>query len=148
MSETYREGQLVWAKMRGHPHWPAKVARSPKGQSRPQGKFWIFFYGTHEHAWLPAADLCTYEENRRKFSLPKKVRGFAEAIWEIEEDPDLVITLGKPSSKRRRRSVQPDRSGQPQDGSCEAAMEQVWQCVLCLVVGKESSCSPGVLCCG
>lgn len=27
MSQTYREGELVWAKMRGHPHWPAKVSR-------------------------------------------------------------------------------------------------------------------------
>ena len=76
-------------------------------------------------AWLPAADLCSYEENRERFSLPKKVRGFAEAIWEVEEDPDLVITLGKPPSKRRRRSVQPGRSGQSQEIATEAVQKQV-----------------------
>ena len=53
---------------------------------------------------LPA-DLYCYEENRERFSLPKKIRGFAEAIWEIEEDPDLVITLGRPPSKKRRQST-------------------------------------------
>lgn len=57
-------------------------------------------------AWMLPADLYCYEENREKFSLPKKIKGFAEAIWEIEEDPDLVITLGKPPSKRRRQSSQ------------------------------------------
>lgn len=63
--KTYREGEIVWAKMRGHPAWPAKVshlqwrrsknmfayiqvARPPKGALRPPGKLWIFFYGTHE----------------------------------------------------------------------------------------------------
>jgi hypothetical protein len=93
-------------------------------------------------AWLPAADLCSYEENRGKFSLPKKVRGFAEAIWEIEEDPDLVITLGKPPSKRRRRSAQPDRSGQPQDGSCEAVMEQVSSVVAEEGLSTTPPCKP------
>ena len=54
---------------------------------------------------MPSAELCCYEEHREKFRLPKKIKGFAEAIWEIEEDPDLVITLGRTPSKKRRRSV-------------------------------------------
>ena len=57
-------------------------------------------------AWMMPADLCHYEENKEKFSLPKKIKGFAEAIWEIEEDPDLVITLGKPPRKKSRQSAQ------------------------------------------
>ena len=68
---------------------------------------------------MPAADLCDYEENKERFSLPKKVRGFAEAIWEVEEDPDLVITLGKPPSKRRRRFVQPGRGARSQSEEVE-----------------------------
>lgn len=56
-------------------------------------------------AWMMTADLFSYEENKEKFCLPKKIKGFAEAIWEVEEDPDLVITLGKPPSKRRKRST-------------------------------------------
>lgn len=49
-------------------------------------------------------ELFNYEENKERFRLPKKIKGFAEAIWEVEEDPDLIITLGKPPSKRRKRS--------------------------------------------
>ena len=26
MSKTFKEKEVVWAKMRGHPHWPAKVS--------------------------------------------------------------------------------------------------------------------------
>lgn len=79
MSQIYREGELVWAKMRGHPAWPAKVSHStlaqnalvlmrvlqvvrpPKGQLRPPGKLWIFFYGTHEQyatVITPFCEIC------------------------------------------------------------------------------------------
>lgn len=53
---------------------------------------------------MMTADLFDYDDNKERFRLPKKIKGFAEAIWEVEEDPDLVITLGKPPSKRRKRS--------------------------------------------
>ena len=56
-------------------------------------------------AWMLPAELSPYEDNREKFRLPKKVKGFAEAIWEIEEDPSLVISLGKTPSRRRKRST-------------------------------------------
>ena len=36
-----------------------------------------------------------YQDHKLKFKKPLKREGFAEGIWEIEEDPDLVLTLGK-----------------------------------------------------
>lgn len=58
---------------------------------------------THS-AWMMANDLCDYKEHKEKYSLPKKIKGFSEAIWEIEEDPDLIITLGKPPKKKKRQT--------------------------------------------
>ena len=89
-------------------------------------------------AWMAAADLCSYEENRGRFSQPKRVRGFAEAIWEVEEDPDLVITLGRPPSKRRRRS-QPNRD---QEGACEVVLDKV-TCGECVALTSEGVLLPG-----
>jgi hepatoma-derived growth factor len=128
--KAFKEGDLVWAKMRGHPHWPAKVERCPKGQSRPPGKLWVFFYGTHEHAWMLSAELCCYEENREKFRLPKKIKGFAEAIWEIEEDPDLVITLGKPPSRKRRRSALAKRGSHGNEDCHDGVVQDKVKCHL------------------
>ena len=53
---------------------------------------------------LPS-DLFPYEKYKDKFRLPKKIKGFAEAVWEVEEDPDLCITLGKTPRKRCKRSA-------------------------------------------
>lgn len=30
-STKFKEGDLVWAKMKGHPHWPAQVSRGVLG---------------------------------------------------------------------------------------------------------------------
>lgn len=82
---------------------------------------------------LPA-DLYCYEENRGKFSLPKKIKGFAEAIWEIEEDPDLVISLGKPPSKKRRQCSTPTVGHpQPQQEQVRGshALRLIFQLVFC-----------------
>ena len=44
-------------------------------------------------AWMSPVDLFPYEEHKEKFRKPEKKRkGFAEAIWEIEEDPSLAIS--------------------------------------------------------
>ena len=75
-------------------------------------------------AWMMTADLFSYEENKEKFRLPKKIKGFAEAIWEVEEDPDLVITLGKPPSKRRKRST--SKPGNKEEGSQVMMSDPCW----------------------
>ena len=61
-------------------------------------------------------DLYPYEDLKEKFRKPQKKRkGFAEAIWEIEEDPSLTISssVHLPSKKRRRKkSVVSDEATQ------------------------------------
>ena len=57
-------------------------------------------------------DLYPYEDLKEKFRKPQKKRkGFAEAIWEIEEDPSLTISssVHLPNKKRgRKKSVVSD----------------------------------------
>ena len=45
---TFFPGDLIWAKMRGYPHWPARIDVPAPDEKIPPKKFAIFFFGTHE----------------------------------------------------------------------------------------------------
>ncbi len=44
-SKTFADGDLVFAKVRGYPAWPARITSSADTKG---SKFNVFFYGTHE----------------------------------------------------------------------------------------------------
>jgi len=62
-------------------------------------------------AWMSPVDLFPYEEHKEKFRKPQKKRkGFAEAIWEVEEDPSLAISssVQLPRKKSGKKVVEAD----------------------------------------
>uniref|UniRef100_A0A668A7X5 PWWP domain-containing protein n=1 Tax=Myripristis murdjan TaxID=586833 RepID=A0A668A7X5_9TELE len=49
MARDFKPGDLIFAKMKGYPHWPARIDEVPDGAVKPSNiKFPIFFFGTHE----------------------------------------------------------------------------------------------------
>ncbi|XP_077129672.1 hepatoma-derived growth factor-related protein 2 isoform X2 [Ranitomeya variabilis] len=99
MPQTFQPGDLVFAKMKGYPHWPARVDDVKDGAVKPPpNKHLIFFYGTHETAFLGAKDLFLYDKYRDKYGKPNKRKGFNEGLWEIQNNPDGNYKFPAPST--------------------------------------------------
>uniref|UniRef100_A0A2M4A857 Putative transcription coactivator n=1 Tax=Anopheles triannulatus TaxID=58253 RepID=A0A2M4A857_9DIPT len=78
---SFGVGDLVFAKVKGYPAWPAKIMRIEKT------KYNVYFYGTGETANIKMDNLFLYgEEAKEKFVSEKimKRKGFKEALIQIE----------------------------------------------------------------
>lgn len=91
----YRRGDLVFAKVRGYAHWPARV-----GQAAAAGRYRMFF-GTHDTALLGAQQLLLYKQHKQRLGKPGRRRGFSEGLWEIEKDAAIRAAAPEPPDEQR-----------------------------------------------
>ena len=69
-NHVFKTGDIVFAKIKGYPHWPARVEHfevEANGKP-PKNKYPVLFYGTLETATLKPDDLFPYDENFIKSS--------------------------------------------------------------------------------
>ncbi|EGV93117.1 PC4 and SFRS1-interacting protein [Cricetulus griseus] len=105
MTRDFKPGDLIFAKMKGYPHWPARVDEVPDGAVKPPtNKLPIFFFGTHETAFLGPKDIFPYSENKEKYGKPNKRKGFNEGLWEIDNNPKVKFSSQQASTKQSNAS--------------------------------------------
>ncbi|XP_049287900.1 hepatoma-derived growth factor-related protein 2-like [Anopheles funestus] len=78
--KSFEVGDLVFAKVKGYPPWPAKITLIDKNKHE------VYYYGTGETGKVKKEDLYPYETSKGKFVTEKimKRKGFKEAMMQIE----------------------------------------------------------------
>lgn len=81
----FKVGEKVFAKVKGHPHWPAFISCIDTTTKIP--KYNVIFYGTREHAWIKEIDVCAFLKNKSRYGLPNKKnnKGLAKAMSDAEK---------------------------------------------------------------
>lgn len=109
--KSFNVGDLVFAKVKGYPPWPAKIIKIEKK------KYNVYFYGTGETANVKLEDLFVYRETKDKYATEKimKRKGFKEAIIQIEsaldgEDPSPILLTTQPSTSGASPDVKAEES--------------------------------------
>lgn len=109
--KSFKIGDLVFAKVKGYPPWPAKITKIEKT------KYNVYFYGTGETANIKLEDLFAYRETKEKYATEKimKRKGFKEAIIQIEsalngEDPSPIALASGPSTSSTANESKVDES--------------------------------------
>uniref|UniRef100_A0A3P8S036 HDGF like 3 n=1 Tax=Amphiprion percula TaxID=161767 RepID=A0A3P8S036_AMPPE len=116
----YKAGDLVFAKMKGYPHWPARIDELPEGAVKPPANKYPIFLSLglmKRSAFLGPKDLLPYKEYKDKFGKSNKRKGFNEGLWEIENNPGVKFTGYQ--AIQQQSSSETEEGGNTADGSSE-----------------------------
>ncbi|CAL8377846.1 unnamed protein product [Gadus morhua 'NCC'] len=92
-STRYKLGDLVFAKMRGFPHWPARVCSNDVTKKM----IGVFFFGTHQIGLVLRDKVVPYAGNQAKYGKGVRIRGFTEGMWEIQNTPGVESKQKSPT---------------------------------------------------
>ncbi len=134
---VYKKGDLIFAKIKGSPYWPARVNTPSitnkiklfinyhfsQVESTPKDliakkKYNIIFYGTYDTSICKVENLEPYnDDTKTAYSQPRKLKGWCEALWEIEHDPQLKKNRQAKTSTQEAVKEEPKQQQQQMEES-------------------------------
>ncbi|KAJ3044413.1 kinesin-like nuclear fusion protein [Rhizophlyctis rosea] len=107
--EEYQVGEVVWAKMRGYPWWPGRVAAEDylpdivKASKHARASLPVHFFGTGDYTFCKGDKLRPFEQCREELSKKTKTPAFLKALREAD-DPAIadVIEVAEIFNRLRR----------------------------------------------
>lgn len=106
--QDLRRGDKIFAKIKGHPYWPAKILSINKASDNI--KYHVYFYGTKQVGVVKAENVCSYSDNKMKYGIIKKSK-FLVAMGEIENDTSDEDTSLSTNSTEGKLDETHDRFG-------------------------------------
>lgn len=86
----FSDGDLVFAKVKGHPWWPARITSIDRETHKNVVKYKVIFFATNESSNLNKSDICFYSENKLKYTLNaislKHKLSYKKALSEIGKE--------------------------------------------------------------
>ena len=88
VKKVFSVGDLVFAKVKGYPAWPARVTGRTSG-----GKYCVFFYGTFEVGNMKPEEMWPYNQKFRDRFGPPNIhkKWYSESLYQIEHTPDIAV---------------------------------------------------------
>ncbi|XP_061619766.1 trichohyalin-like isoform X2 [Phyllopteryx taeniolatus] len=84
--QQFKAGDLVFAKMKGFPYWPARISKSDEAQKK---RVAVFFFGTHQIGHLTPKHIVPFAGNKMRYGSGVRFKGFTEGMWEIQNTPGV-----------------------------------------------------------
>lgn len=118
----WKVGDLVLAKLKGYPAWPAMITEPQEwGHSPVKKKLLVCFYGTKEIAFCNYADLEAFTEEKKKSLLVKRHGKGADFVRAVKEIVEIFDSMKKEDNDNS--GLDPAKNGSnldtggPEDGS-------------------------------
>nr|XP_057922677.1 hepatoma-derived growth factor-related protein 2-like isoform X2 [Doryrhamphus excisus] len=106
----FKPGDLVFGKMKGFPHWPARVCKSDDAHKK---RVPVFFFGTHQIGHLLPENIVPFSGNKLKYGSGVRIKGFSEGMWEIQNTPGVGSKSKMPSKTTPAKSTAASKAPSP-----------------------------------
>ncbi|XP_077598188.1 uncharacterized protein LOC144213548 [Stigmatopora nigra] len=116
--QQFKTGDLVFAKMRGYPHWPARVCKVDGSHKK---RLPVFFFGTHQIGQIAPEQMVPFAGNKLKYGNSMRLKGFSEGMWEIQNTPGVGKRSKFAAKSTPSKGAPPSKAPSSAEGSSERA---------------------------